>query len=824
MRRSKHNTKLVKSILQLNLVSLLSTGCGGGNVENAEAENNDPIFDNTPLAKNASGTVILETGSVFVAESGGTLMLTPVRVIDGFSQANIIAQVIASDQGEEFSDLHGITVTEDNFIFGRMEDFSANGKASNIELDGSLWLYIDALRDEGTAVTLDILLNGKALIVDMANDDQIVRLSAGSALNLRGGSLRISDGTFDVSDARLISIKDIEINSSLRITIDQLSGISGQVTLNSIGTLNLVANTISDADMILEFLTGPTNINGLTVAIDSSNSGVCDYLDQTIIPAINAINELHSVSRISGPNDAPNEILAIPIAVAENTKGALVCEFFIRDSDVNDTHTISVSDERFVVIDNNIILAEGESLDFETQKDIDFIITATDSGGLSIQRTITLSILDINEQPDSLKIKIDRFEINENQNVASRLKIADLVIADDALGTIEYRIDGRDAAFFQIFGDRLYLKRGVTPDFSERSSLDITIIAFDPDLTEVPDLSLDFSLGILETNEHLDTAPANYATFNDNDGSSNYTFGDTIVISFNEEVDTETLSISDLQLQSGAWGNSTIRALNIDSNLASQFEILLGTTSTLPAEPVFVIDSGEIQDAFGRSNSNRIAFELPPTTDDFDIELVYQGNSTYQSIFQLAVNFWETVIVGDLPAVLGIDDLRIFATVETIDGEGGTLGYASWDRIRTTANKLPYKGSMTFDSADMRVMSNSEIFDVAVHEIAHILGFGTLWDEKGLTSGSNYIGVNAVSRYHSAGGQTLYIPLETSGGGGTAYSHWNEDIFGAELMTGYINSGQNYFSAITIGAIEDLGYQVDYSAAEPFSLDIPLLV
>ena len=823
MHQAKKNRKLTNPLIPLNILALFSSGCGGSNGKTTITDGRDPTSESKPAINNVNGMITLEAGSVFVAGSGDAIILTPLRIQEGFTQENIITQAIASDSAEEFNEIYEISVGEGALVFGSIEDFSENGIASNIKINGNLWLYLDHRTTERTTVDLNILLDGKDLTIVMANAGPVTYLSEGSTLNLMNGSLSISEGTFDASNAQLIDIKNLEINSSLRIMTEQLSNISGQVTSNSAGTLNLVANTISDADMILELYVGTTKISGITVTIDSSNPVVCDYLDKIIIPAIKTIDELHSVSRISGPNDAPTELIVTPIAVSENIESALVCIFSVQDPDVNDTHAISISDERFVVIDGKVFLADGQSLDFENQKDIEIVITVTDTGGLSIEREFTVSIIDVNEGPTNLDFNSIRTEVNENQSIASRLKIADLSVTDDDLGTIEYRVEGADAALFQIFGNRLYLKRGVTPNFNEQTSLDITIIAFDPSLPDMPDLRSDFTLTILDTNESLSAATSNSATFKDNDGSSNYSYGDTVLITFNEGVSTQTLTLSDLHLQSGTWGNSSIRPLDASGGLATRFEILLGATSALPAEPVIVIDSGEIQDEFGRSNANQTIFELPPTIDDFDIELVYRGNESYKSVFQAAVDFWETVIIGDLPAIHDVDDLKIFATVATIDGQGGTLAYAGWDRIRTTGNKLPYEGSMTFDSMDMRGMSNSEIYDVAVHEIAHILGFGTLWYEKSLISESNYIGSFATNEYYLAGGDTLYIPLETSGGGGTAYSHWDEEIFGAELMTGYINSGENYFSAITIGAMEDLGYQVSYLVAEPFSFDVSLL-
>ena len=52
------------------------------------------------------------------------------------------------------------------------------------------------------------------------------------------------------------------------------------------------------------------------------------------------------------------------------------------------------------------------------------------------------------------------------------------------------------------------------------------------------------------------------------------------------------------------------------------------------------------------------------------------------------------------------------------------------------------------------------------------------------------------------------IPVEQDGGAGTAGSHWDEETFNNELMTGYINDGNNPFSAMSAASFGDLGYTI----------------
>lgn len=107
------------------------------------------------------------------------------------------------------------------------------------------------------------------------------------------------------------------------------------------------------------------------------------------------------------------------------------------------------------------------------------------------------------------------------------------------------------------------------------------------------------------------------------------------------------------------------------------------------------------------------------------------------------------------------------------------------------------------------------------HEIAHVLGFGTMWSRNslhsGLTSDDNYRGQYAQQEWERLG-CSGDLPIETDGGLGTAGGHWDEQCLAGELMTGFTNTDMR-LSRITIAAFKDLGYGVNMDAADDFTLD-----
>jgi hypothetical protein len=210
---------------------------------------------------------------------------------------------------------------------------------------------------------------------------------------------------------------------------------------------------------------------------------------------------------------------------------------------------------------------------------------------------------------------------------------------------------------------------------------------------------------------------------------------------------------------------------------------------------------------------------------------------------------WETVVTGDLPdhpvtlpenpcGVEGfpavdetVDDLLILYRFVPIAGD--VVAQAGWCVGRTGG--LPAFGLMEADPAktdDPALVSNY------THQLGHVLGFGVfLWTAQSLladpacTLGTtstcepghdpHFSGAQALAAFAAvpgAGGiATEPVPVEDTGGPGSADNHWRESVFGNELMSPVFDPVSNPLSAVTIASLRDVGYTVDMAAADPFT-------
>ncbi len=197
-----------------------------------------------------------------------------------------------------------------------------------------------------------------------------------------------------------------------------------------------------------------------------------------------------------------------------------------------------------------------------------------------------------------------------------------------------------------------------------------------------------------------------------------------------------------------------------------------------------------------------------------------------------------------------IDDLVIYATVKAIDGPGNVVGSAGPCFVRVPGH-TPILGQLVFDAADFGTFATAAL-DIITHEMLHVLGVGALWhahngqcgpptcrdfvDSVGTTN-PLYNAPEGRAGCVAVGGTTTCAtrvpvegclgiascapkPSDPSFGEGTRDSHWRESTFGAELMTGFFTSStsQHPISSMTIGALKDLGYVVNASGNDDYTM------
>ena len=227
---------------------------------------------------------------------------------------------------------------------------------------------------------------------------------------------------------------------------------------------------------------------------------------------------------------------------------------------------------------------------------------------------------------------------------------------------------------------------------------------------------------------------------------------------------------------------------------------------------------------------------FPDTESPFRLDLVFLDDFTEeeQEWWHRIANRWELVIQTELPdykfsdtwtgqcgphllsvpAGEQIDNLRIYITkFDKITPYGPARGYGGPVLLRS--NSLPIIGCIGIDIA-ISSRFDDLLWEIGLHEIGHVLGIGTIWEDSGmfreLNGDVHFAGPQAIAAFDQAGGadyQGAKVPTEPDGG------HWHHSVLTGELM---VPSNGGALSAITLQALSDLGYSVDLAEADPYVL------
>ncbi len=210
---------------------------------------------------------------------------------------------------------------------------------------------------------------------------------------------------------------------------------------------------------------------------------------------------------VSDLNEAPTALATSASSFAENiTAGSTVSILTTTDPDASNTFIYSLVSGTGDS-DNSAFAINGDKLNikaspnFEAKSSYSLRLRSTDQGGLSVERAVTFAVIDLNEAPTTLNLANTIPSLAENTSTASRIKVADIVIADDNLGSNVISLSGTDAASFEVVGTALFLKAGIVLDFEAKTSYAVKVRVADPALPDSNPLTSDYSIAIQDVNE-----------------------------------------------------------------------------------------------------------------------------------------------------------------------------------------------------------------------------------------------------------------------------------------------------------------------------------
>ncbi|MEN9362252.1 MAG: hypothetical protein RL095_3787, partial [Verrucomicrobiota bacterium] len=323
--------------------------------------------------------------------------------------------------------------------------------------------------------------------IDLGNGDNLVSWDGSSSLGLiQAGDafdtlLLLGDATLDQAQlAGLAGFDQIDLNghhASVQTLPASLSGIlvSGDAT----ASLLLQGYTRQDGDTLHDGRIYHTWVNdaspGLSLLVEAAiitDNGVPVFSS----PASSSIAESSDPSAPLLTVSASLALLSTPVSYSLAGDDAAA---FTLDALTGDLHFNSHAD-------------------FETQAQYHVDILAH-AGNAIGRQSFTLSITDVNEAPSAVVFSNTTTSLTESASTASNVKLADIAVTDDALGTNTLSLSGTDAASFTIVGSSLYLKSGTSLNYESKTSYAVNVVATDAALGA--SISNSFTLAITDVNE-----------------------------------------------------------------------------------------------------------------------------------------------------------------------------------------------------------------------------------------------------------------------------------------------------------------------------------
>ena len=151
-------------------------------------------------------------------------------------------------------------------------------------------------------------------------------------------------------------------------------------------------------------------------------------------------------------------------------------------------------------VNSDRLVITGETLDYETRSSYSVNVRVTDSAFNTYDETLVISVTDVNEAP-SLSLSQYSLTLPEDTDVSGALKLADIIVTDDALGAETLSLSGDDASWFKIVGSELRLRADAPLDFEADSEWRVVVHVDDTTIAATSEDSRLFQLQLTDVNE-----------------------------------------------------------------------------------------------------------------------------------------------------------------------------------------------------------------------------------------------------------------------------------------------------------------------------------
>ena len=629
----------------------------GANIDFETDQTHDITVQTTDAAGNTYSEVVTITVNDLIDENPTDITLIGGSVDENAAAGTTVATLSTVDA--DASDTHTYAITNDPSGF-----FEVVGNEVRVAAGANIDFETDQTHDI-TVQTTDAAGNTYS---------EVVTINVNDLIDENPTDITLTGGSVDENAAAGTTVATLS-------TVDADAGDSHTyaITNDPSGFFEVAGNEVRvAAGANIDFETDQTH----DITVETTDAAGNTYSEVVTITVNDLIDE------------NPTDITLTGGSVDENAaSGTTVATLSTVDADAGDSHTYAITNDPsgfFEIVGDEVRVAAGANIDFETDQTHDITVETTDAAGNTYSEVVTIAVNDlIDENPTDITLTGGSVD----ENAAAGTTVATLSTVDaDASDTHTYAITNDPSGFFEILGDEVRVAAGASIDFETDQSHDITVQTTDAagntysevvtitvnDLIDENPTDITLTGGTVDENAAVGTTVATLSTV-DADASDSHTYaitndpsgffevvGNEVRVAAGANIDFETDQSHDITVQTtDAAGNTysevvtiavndlidenptdiTLAGGSVDENAAAGTTV--ATLSTVDADAgdshtyaitndasgFFEVVGNEVRVAAGAS----IDFETDQT-HDITVETTDAAGNTYSEVVTITVN------------------------------------------------------------------------------------------------------------------------------------------------------------------------------------------
>ena len=666
------------------LASLTLSACGGGG--GGQLSTSAPNPNSIPIVAGTT-TVTMDEDSSNIALSistptdsdGDSLTVTVTGLPTGGTLTTADGTEVTNDMTLTISQLTGLIFTpdlnlnDDNTSFGSFTYSVSDGTASSA---GTVNISVTPVND------IPEFTSGP----DLAIEENRTDISGFSASDVDDDTLTYSisggdDQSFFTIDAAtgllqfidrpdFENAQDSDANNVyvIEMTIDDGNGGTATQTFNIIVSDVVTGITISNSS-IDENDSGAV-VGDLTAAIDDLNatheytyalSGVdADKfevidgqlklkagvtIDSLSEPRLNITVTTTDKGGLTYQEEFTLKVGTVQITslqFEENAVGAIIGDLSVIDTGFSGTITYTLSgagSENFEIVNGQLKLIDTFSANYEVLSSYEITITATDDSGYTKSTTYPFTVIDVNDAPTGTSLSNMTIDENDVGGIVGDLTTTD----EDSGDTHTYALTGNDAEYFEVVNGQLKLKDGVSTNYEEKNSYNVTVTSTDSGGLSI---ASDYTVTINDIND-APTAINISGSLYVNDGTTGGVVGN-ITTEDEDAGDSHTYTLSGTNAANFEIVNGQLKlkdSITADHSMKSTYTVTVTSTDIaglaisenytveVNVAPTFVsLSSTNVDENYVGSIVGAITVVDPNTNDDFTYVLGGEDASNFEVV------------------------------------------------------------------------------------------------------------------------------------------------------------------------------------------------